>query len=147
MTRVQNELPDLRRYRLVLIDESHNLRNRDGKRYRVIRDYIQRNDSRCILLTATPYNKTYLDLSNQLRLFLDDQADLGIRPEALLREMDEVEFSRRYDASPRSIAAFEKSEPPRRLARPHAPLPRPPYAVVRQVELRPRRVPGLRRAP
>ena len=112
VTRVQNELPDLRRYRLVLIDESHNLRNRDGKRYRVIRDYIQRNDSRCILLTATPYNKTYLDLSNQLRLFLDDQADLGIRPEALLREMDEIEFSRRYDASPRSIAAFEKSDHP-----------------------------------
>ena len=29
MTRVTRELPDLRRYRLVLIDESHNLRNRD----------------------------------------------------------------------------------------------------------------------
>ena len=110
ITRVQHELPDLKRFRLVLIDESHNLRNREGKRYRVIRDYVQRNDSRCILLTATPYNKTYYDLSNQLRLFLDDQADLGVRPEALLREMDEVEFSKRYDASPRSIAAFEKSE-------------------------------------
>lgn len=112
ITRVQHELPDLRRYRLVLIDESHNLRNREGKRYRVIRDYVQRNDARCILLTATPYNKTYLDLSNQLRLFLDDQVDLGIRPEALLREIDEVEFSRRHDASPRSIAAFEKSDHP-----------------------------------
>ena len=112
VTRVQNELPNLRRYRLVLIDESHNLRNREGKRYRIIRDYVQRNDARCILLTATPYNKTYLDLSNQLRLFLDDQVDLGVRPEALLREMDEVEFSRRYDASPRSIAAFEKSDHP-----------------------------------
>ena len=112
ITRVQHELPDLRRYRLVLIDESHNLRNREGKRYRVIRDYVQRNDATCILLTATPYNKTYLDLSNQLRLFLDDQTDLGIRPEALLREMDEVEFSRRHEASPRSIAAFEKSDHP-----------------------------------
>ncbi|HIL58885.1 MAG TPA: NgoFVII family restriction endonuclease [Rhodothermales bacterium] len=112
VTRVQHELPDLRRYRLVLIDESHNLRNREGKRYRVIRDYVQRNDSKCILLTATPYNKTYYDLSNQLRLFLDDQVDLGIRPEALLREIDEVEFSRKYEASPRSIAAFEKSEHP-----------------------------------
>ena len=36
------ELPDLRRYRLVLIDESHNLRNREGKRYRAIQEYIQR---------------------------------------------------------------------------------------------------------
>jgi superfamily II DNA or RNA helicase len=112
VTRVQNELPDLRRYRLLLIDESHNLRNREGKRYRVIRDYIQRNDARCVLLTATPYNKTYLDLSNQLRLFLDDQADLGIRPEALLREISEVEFGHRHDASLRSIAAFEKSDHP-----------------------------------
>ena len=34
--------PNLRRYRLVLIDESHNLRNREGKRYRAIQDYIQR---------------------------------------------------------------------------------------------------------
>jgi hypothetical protein len=33
-------LPDLRRYRVVLIDESQNLRNREGKRYRVILDYI-----------------------------------------------------------------------------------------------------------
>ena len=32
ITRVQQELPDMRRYRLVLIDESHNLRNREGKR-------------------------------------------------------------------------------------------------------------------
>lgn len=112
ITQVQNTLPDLRRYRLVLIDESHNLRNREGKRYRVIRDYIQRNDARCILLTATPYNKTYLDLSNQLRLFLDDTHDLGIRPEAYLREISELEFSRRHDASPRSLAAFEKSEHP-----------------------------------
>lgn len=57
------DLAQLRRYRLVIIDESHNLRNRKGKRYHAIRDYIARNDAHCILLTATPYNKTYLDLS------------------------------------------------------------------------------------
>ena len=62
--------PNLRRYRLVLIDESHNLRNREGKRYRAIQEYIEQNDSKCILLSATPYNKTYLDLSSQLRLFV-----------------------------------------------------------------------------
>jgi hypothetical protein len=42
----------------------------EGKRYRAIRDYIERNESKCILLTATPYNKTYLDLSSQLGLFM-----------------------------------------------------------------------------
>jgi len=109
ITRVQRELPDLRRYRLVLIDESHNLRNREGKRYRAIRDYIRHNDARCILLTATPYNKTYLDLSNQLRLFLDEERDLGIRPEAYFRELGELEFSARHDAAPRSLKAFEQS--------------------------------------
>ena len=65
--------PTCARYRLVLIDESHNLRNREGKRYRSIAEYINANDSRVILLSATPYNKTYLDLSNQLRLFIDDE--------------------------------------------------------------------------
>ncbi len=89
-------LPTLRRYRIVLIDESHNLRNRDGKRFRAIQEYIADNDSRCILLSATPYNKTYLDLSTQLSLFVVDDKDLGIRPERLLRELGETEFIRRH---------------------------------------------------
>lgn len=110
VTRVQRELPDLRRYRLVLVDESHNLRNREGKRYRSIAEYINSNDSRVILLSATPYNKTYLDLSNQLRLFVDESEDIGVRPEHLLRELGETEFIRRHQCPVRSLAAFEKSE-------------------------------------
>lgn len=104
------ELAQLRRYRLIIVDESHNLRNRKGKRYHAIRDYISRNDAHCILLTATPYNKTYLDLSNQLRLFISEDADLGIRPEMLLKHIGEIEFSQRFQASPRSLRAFEHSE-------------------------------------
>lgn len=110
ISRVIKELPDLRRYRLVVIDESHNLRNREGKRYRAIHDYIRANDSKCVLLTATPYNKTYLDLSNQLRLFVEEDRDIGIRPEQLLRELTETEFIRRHQCAVRSLAAFEKSE-------------------------------------
>jgi len=110
ITQAQRELPDLRRFRLVLIDESHNLRNREGRRYRAIAEYIASNDSRVILLSATPYNKTYLDLSNQLRLFIDDQKDIGIRPEKLLRELGETEFIRRHQCPVRSLAAFEKSD-------------------------------------
>lgn len=110
MSRATKELPKLRRYRLVLIDESHNLRNREGKRYRAIQEYIRENDSKCILLSATPYNKTYLDLANQLRLFVADDRDLGIRPERLLRELSETEFIRRHQCPVRSLAAFEKSE-------------------------------------
>ena len=110
ITRVQRELPGLRRFRLVLIDESHNLRNREGRRYRAIAEYIASNDSRVILLSATPYNKTYLDLSNQLRLFIDEHKDIGIRPEKLLRQIGETEFMRRHQCPVRSLAAFEKSE-------------------------------------
>jgi Helicase conserved C-terminal domain/PLD-like domain len=111
VTNVQNELPDLRRFRLVVIDESHNLRNREGKRYKAIKDYIEKNESKCILLSATPYNKTYLDLSAQLRLFLSDEEsrDLGVRPERLLREIGETTFNSRYQAPVRSLAAFEQS--------------------------------------
>ncbi len=110
ISRVREELPGLRRYRLIIVDESHNLRNREGKRFHAIKDYIRRNDSRCILLTATPYNKTYLDLSNQLRLFVEEDRDLGIRPEALLRQMPETEFIRRHQCGVKTLAAFEKSE-------------------------------------
>ena len=110
LSRVINELPTLRRHRLVVIDESHNLRNREGRRYRAIQEYVRANDSKCILLSATPYNKTYLDLSSQLRIFVEDDQDIGIRPERLLRELGEVEFSRRHQASPRTLAAFDRSE-------------------------------------
>ncbi len=110
LSRAVRELPDLRRYRVVLIDESHNLRNREGKRYRAIQEYIQENESKCILLSATPYNKTYLDLSSQLRLFVPEDQSLGIRPERLLRELGETEFIRRHQCPVRSLAAFEKSE-------------------------------------
>ena len=110
VTRAISDLPNLRRYRLVIIDESHNLRNREGKRYRAIQEYIQENESRCILLSATPYNKTYEDLSNQLRLFIPDDKDLGIRPERLLRDIGETEFIRRFQCAVRSLAGFEKSE-------------------------------------
>lgn len=110
ISKVQNELPDLRRYHIVLIDESHNLRNRDGKRYRAIQEYILGNESKVILLTATPYNKTYLDLSNQLRLFISEHEDIGIRPENLLNDIGETEFIRRHQCPVRSLPAFEKSD-------------------------------------
>lgn len=109
-SRAISALPNIpARYKLVLIDESHNLRNREGKVYHAIQEFIQQSQARVILLSATPYNKTYLDLANQLRLFLSPEEDLGIRPEALIREVGEVEFNRLHQGSPRSLEAFEKS--------------------------------------
>jgi superfamily II DNA or RNA helicase len=104
------DLPELRRYRLVIIDESHNLRNRDGQRYAAVQEYLLRNECRVVLLSATPYNKTYLDLSSQMRLFIPEDHDLGIRPERLMQETGEAQFISRYQTGPRTLAAFEKSE-------------------------------------
>lgn len=111
VTNALKRLPSERRYRLVIIDESHNLRNREGKRYRAIQEYIQLNDSKVIMLTATPYNKTYLDLSNQLRLFLDEGYNLGISPERYIESIGgRIHFLANHQVSETSVAAFEKSQ-------------------------------------
>jgi hypothetical protein len=115
VTLVQNVLPELRRYRIVIIDESHNLRNREGRRWAVVRDYISRNGCKVILLSATPYNKAYLDLANQLRLFLEPEDVVGIRPEEYLRRDCDGrpdEFTRRHQCPLNCLSAFEKSEYP-----------------------------------
>lgn len=115
VTQAQNALPDMRRFRVVIIDESHNLRNREGKRWAVVRDYIARNTSKCILLSATPYNKAYLDLANQLRLFLEPEEAVGIRPEEYLRNDCDgrpEEFTRRHQCALNCLSAFEKSTYP-----------------------------------
>ena len=108
---VQRQLPNLRRYRLVIIDESHNLRNNEGSRYRSIKSYLEENESKVILLSATPYNKSYVDLSNQLRLFLPDDKDLGISPERYIESIGgQVHFTAEHtETFIRSIKAFEKS--------------------------------------
>lgn len=103
------ELPELRRYRLVILDESHNLRNREGSRYRSIREYITQNECRCILLSATPYNKEYIDLGAQIRLFVPENQDLGVRPDKYIKEVGEVQFQAKHQCPLRSLAAFEKS--------------------------------------
>lgn len=115
ITQAHNALPDLRRYRVVIIDESHNLRNREGRRWAAVRDYLARNASKCILLSATPYNKAYLDLANQLRLFLSPEDEVGIRPEEYIRRDCDgrpEEFTRRHQCPVNCLSAFEKSPHP-----------------------------------
>ena len=108
------DVDNSRYYRLIIVDESHNLRNSSGTRYQNIHRLIEHLDSKVLLLSATPYNKDFSDLGNQLRLFIDSDQDLGIRPENFIRELGgEREFQRKYsDINMRSIAAFEKSTNP-----------------------------------
>ncbi|BAU10276.1 helicase domain-containing protein [Leptolyngbya sp. NIES-3755] len=115
-SQVIKRLPEIpARFRLVMIDESHNLRNQDGKQYRAIQQYIQESDSKCILLSATPYNKSRSDLAAQLKLFVPEDRDLGIRPEQLIAQLGggafgEVTFKTKYQCPVRSLSAFEKSD-------------------------------------
>lgn len=103
---------DARYYRLVIIDESHNLRNSNGVRYQNIKKLIEHQDCKVLLLTATPYNKEYKDLSSQLRLFIGEDQDLGIRPEEYIRSIGgERQFMQKHsEVFIRSIKAFEQSD-------------------------------------
>ncbi len=100
-----------RYYKLVIIDESHNLRNADGQRYARIKDLLTYQGNKVLLLTATPYNKDFSDLASQLKLFVDPDQDLGIRPELQIKaEGGEQNFAIRYSNIPLgSLSAFEKS--------------------------------------
>lgn len=107
------DVDNTRYYRLIIIDESHNLRSgARGSRYRNIKTLIERQDSNVLLLTATPYNKDFSDLINQLRLFISDDQDLGIRPEAYIKKLGgERQFMQRHsEVFIRSIAAFAQSD-------------------------------------
>lgn len=105
------DIDNMRYYKLVIIDESHNLRNSDGSRYHNIKDLIQVMDCKVLLLTATPYNKDFRDLGNQLKLFVDPDMDLGIRPEEYIKELggDRNFMMKHNEVFIRSINAFEKS--------------------------------------
>lgn len=106
------DVENMRYYKLVIIDESHNLRNSEGSRYHNIKDLINVMDCKVLLLTATPYNKDFSDLGNQLKLFLDPDFDLGIRPESYIQEIGgERQFLMKHnEVFIRSIKAFEQSE-------------------------------------
>ncbi len=104
------ELPSMRRHRLVLVDESHNLRNPKRKDYQVLHDYITANDSKVLLLTATPYNKEFADVAAQIALFTRPDTDLGIRPTQAIAEHTEAEFAALCEGQTSTLAAFQKSD-------------------------------------
>ena len=108
------DVKEARHSKLLIIDESHNLRNPNGKRYRNIKELIAYHGCKVLELTATPYNKNYKDLSAQLRLFLPEDLDLGIMPEAYINKIGGVnEYLVLHSEDPiRSIKAFEHSDEP-----------------------------------
>ena len=73
-------------YRLVIVDESHNLRNRrEPHPCPASADYIERASSRVILLSATPLQQGLRRPGQSaFALFVDEDQDLGLRPERLI---------------------------------------------------------------
>ncbi|MER3399360.1 MAG: hypothetical protein C4316_12710 [Chloroflexota bacterium] len=63
-----------RRFRVIVVDESHNFRNPDTNRWPNLFRIISQGDpdKKVILLTATPVNNTVFDLYHQLRLIARD---------------------------------------------------------------------------
>ena len=120
--------PHLRRYRLVVIDESHNLRNREGRRYRAIQGMSAPTESKCILLSATPYNKTYLDLSSQLRIFVEDDQDIGVRPERLPARTGRSGVQQASSSISPHPGGFRLQRTRRRLAGSDEALPNTPHS-------------------
>lgn len=65
----KNKLDKIASVALFVIDESHNLKNRAGKRFGQIVDWIRNNPkAHVLLLTATPINNQLNDITNQILL-------------------------------------------------------------------------------
>lgn len=107
---VHSVLPTLPRYRFVIVDESHTLRNEGTRTYNAVQTYLHENESHVLLLTATPYNLKYGDVANQLALFLDEDEDLGLTPEFALQRNPNLYEN--LEMAHSTLAAFRKSEEP-----------------------------------
>lgn len=104
------DLPELRRYQFVIVDESHTMRSDTRQDYKAIYDYIRNNNSKVLLLTATPYNIQFRDVANQLGLYIDDDDDLGLQPVAALGK--DPSLADKVDGKTNTMLAFRKSEEP-----------------------------------
>ncbi|MCX7993080.1 MAG: phospholipase D-like domain-containing protein, partial [Fimbriimonadales bacterium] len=69
------DLNDLSQYAVIVVDESHNFRNPGANRWRNLFEllrYANPEQTRLILLTATPVNNSVYDLYHQIRLITRD---------------------------------------------------------------------------
>ncbi|QES55441.1 NgoFVII family restriction endonuclease [Streptomyces venezuelae] len=100
-------LPELKRFNLVICDESHNLRNNTRIDYEAIHQYVRDNNAKVLLLTATPFNLAFEDVANQIGLYLDDDDDLGIEPTVALGK--DPGLRAKVDGKTTTLTAFRRS--------------------------------------
>ena len=103
-------------YGLVVIDESHNFRNSDGKRYRKLLDEIisEGAQTKVLMLSATPVNTSLLDLRNQIYLMTDGRENsfaqsLGVRDINSVMKNAQAEF-KQWEEAQRGNARRDKEE-------------------------------------
>jgi hypothetical protein len=116
LSMVKKDLPDLVPHKLVLVDESHNIRHTSRNDWQVIHDYIETWNSDVVLMTATMFNADHFDISGQLKLKLPTDQDLGIRPEehiASLGQDGEFQLAQKTNGRLSTLEAFEQSAFPR----------------------------------
>nr|WP_179458157.1 helicase-related protein [Leifsonia soli] len=109
-TEAHTVLPGISRYRFVIVDESHTLRNDKRRDYQAVLEYIDRVGARALLLTATPYNRRFEDVANQLGLFIQPDEDLGISPVNALAA--DPKLADKVDGKVTTLQAFRRSEDP-----------------------------------
>ena len=110
------DLADLRPYRLVLVDESHNIRHTTHHAWQHIHDYVEACNADVVLLTATMFNADHFDISGQLKIKLPTDQDLGIRPEELISSLGvngEFQLAEKTNGRLSTLAAFEQSTFPK----------------------------------
>lgn len=95
---LEHELKQINEETLLIIDESHRLRNEDGKNREIrlsnerIQNAVRRNKAKVLLLTATPYGKDISEVQSQLNLLpapvSDLSTSLGLSVEATSWQID-----------------------------------------------------------
>ncbi len=75
------ELDKYKQVDLFIVDEAHNLRSTGSTRYEHILEWFQdNNESKVLMLTATPINNSLIDLLNQIQLGLKGELDSVLVP-------------------------------------------------------------------
>lgn len=77
--------------KLIIIDESHNLRNDKSGRYIWLTDNILKNckgEVKVLLLSATPINNSFIDIRNQFKLLVRNYNDGFNKPPFFIKNLE-----------------------------------------------------------
>ncbi|MEM0999968.1 MAG: helicase-related protein [Bacteroidota bacterium] len=106
------------RPKLLVIDESHNLRNAKSNRYKFLVDTILKPnaDIKVLMLSATPINNSLMDIRNQFKLMVKDNSrgfdeKLGVRSLDYVFRMGTRGFKEWREDPDRTMATFIRKLP------------------------------------